>query len=327
MLVNWLRITEKVLIFLIICGVLFAESTKPVMVFNYPVEAIYLINNPKDGGISWGHDYEEACKKMGDKFFWGIVPSKNVNPACYTLPSYNMIIGADTWFCANGSISYFNKPHNFCDDFPTCPDQSWTFETDKLICTRENRPCIPDPDSVSEEQLLAAVAYGESHWSNDYEEMAGIASATLQRMKAYGYKSVSELISKDPNFAYATALKTKNERYYNLMCNINSNGVELAYKAARNALSNGEDYSNGGCFWDGVDVKTNGASAYRYKYGFKFSNPKHNVLDVTEPKPFHKKGRNGKYFSHTYVSTAGHNKTIFWKLSKEFLATGAKQCI
>lgn len=69
MLVNWLRITEKVLIFLIICGVLFAESTKPVIVFNYPVEAIYLINNPKDGGISWGHDYEEACKKWGINFF------------------------------------------------------------------------------------------------------------------------------------------------------------------------------------------------------------------------------------------------------------------
>ncbi|WP_367607166.1 hypothetical protein [Legionella sp. W05-934-2] len=111
-----------------------------------------------------------------------------------------MIIGADTWFCANGSISYFNKPDNFCDDFPSCPDQSWTLAADKSTCTRENRPCIRDPDNVSEEPLLAAVAYAESHWSNHYEEMAGIASATLRRMKAYGYKSVSELISKDPNF-------------------------------------------------------------------------------------------------------------------------------
>jgi hypothetical protein len=64
-----------------------------------------------------------------------------------------------------------------------------------------------------------------------------------------------------------------------------------------------------------------------YKYGFKFSNQEHNVLGVVEPTPFHQKGRNGKYFSHRYVSTAGHNKTIFWKLSKEFLSTGAKQCI
>lgn len=37
--------------------------------------------------------------------------------------------------------------------------------------------------------------------SNNYEEMAGIARATLRRMKAYGYKSVSKLISKNPNFA------------------------------------------------------------------------------------------------------------------------------
>ncbi|WP_241480553.1 hypothetical protein [Legionella norrlandica] len=49
MLVNWLRITKTVLMFLIIfSGEVFAESTKPVMVFNYPVEAIYLFNNPKD---------------------------------------------------------------------------------------------------------------------------------------------------------------------------------------------------------------------------------------------------------------------------------------
>ncbi|KGP62434.1 hypothetical protein EP47_06685 [Legionella norrlandica] len=86
--------------------------------------------------------------------------------------------------------------------------------TDKSICTRENRPCIPDPDSVSEEQLLAAVADGESHWSNDYEEMAGIASATLRRMKAYGYKSVSELISKDPNFAYKKSLGPRGQVGY-----------------------------------------------------------------------------------------------------------------
>lgn len=63
MLVDWLKITKTVLMFLIIfSSEVFAESTKPVTVFNYPVEAIYLINNPKDGDISWGHDYEEACK-------------------------------------------------------------------------------------------------------------------------------------------------------------------------------------------------------------------------------------------------------------------------
>ncbi|HHL3493769.1 TPA: hypothetical protein ACQ53F_002627 [Legionella pneumophila] len=70
MLINWLGITETVLIFLIIfCGELFAESTKPVMVFNYPVEAIYLINNPKDRGISWGHDYASSASSGSDLAF------------------------------------------------------------------------------------------------------------------------------------------------------------------------------------------------------------------------------------------------------------------
>lgn len=107
MLANYLRITETVFMLLIIVsGDALGESTKPVMVFNYPVDAIYLINNPNGGDISWGYDYEEACKKMGDRFLWGIVPSKSVDPARYSLPSYNMIIGADTWFCAVDGYQY-----------------------------------------------------------------------------------------------------------------------------------------------------------------------------------------------------------------------------
>lgn len=57
-------------------------------------------------------------------------------------------------------------------------------------------PCIPDPQNVSEEQLLAAIAYGESHWSNIYEEMAAIASATLRSKEAKHYKTINELVKK-----------------------------------------------------------------------------------------------------------------------------------
>lgn len=303
-----------------------SETIKSIRIFNYPVEEIYLINNPISGGISWGSTYEEACKLMGDKFFWGVVLSKSELPACYTQPSFNMIIGADTWFCADGSISYFNVPHSFCNDYISCPDNSWILSKDKSMCTRDET-CIPDPTTVSEEKMLAAIAYGESHWSNDYEEMAGIASAVLRRMDAKGYKTINELILNDSNFAYAADAKSKNERYYNVMCNINSNGIDMAYKAAQNALNGGPDYSNGACYWDGVDLKVNGKQAYRYKFGFKILNEEHNVLSVVEPAPFKKKGRNGKFYGYTYISTAGHNKTIFWKLSNEFIAAGGKQCI
>lgn len=146
-------------------------------------------------------------------------------------------------------------------------------------------------------------------------------------MRNVGYKTVNELILKGRNFSYATAAKMKNERYFNLMCNIKSPGVDMAYEAARNALDGGYDYSNGGCFWDGVDLKAYGENAYRYQVGFKISDEKHNVLSVSEPLLIRQEGRKGKYYSYTYESTAGHNKTIFWKLSDDFLtAGGGSQC-
>lgn len=257
----------------------------------------------------------------------GVVPSKNEKPACYSSTSYNMVIGADTWYCSDGTNAYFNVPHNYCLNFIVCPDASWTLSENKEYCIRQDLPCIPDPENISEEQALAALAYGESHWSNDYKEMAGIASAARRRMKAMGFKSINELILKDKNFAYATAPKIRNERYYNIICGIDSPGVELAYKASRNALNDGTDYSNGACFWDGVDLKVNGENAYRYKARFKLANKNHNVLSVIEPPPLQRRGKNNKYFEYTYISTSGINKTIFWKYTKEALEAGETQCI
>jgi len=157
--------------------------------------------------------------------------------------------------------------------------------------------------------------------------MAAIASATVRRKDAKGLKTVNELIIKDKSFSYATSNKKINERYYNIMCSVNSNGVDLAYKAAQNALNSGYDYSNGACFWDGVDLKTNGSLAYRYVLGFRFSQEEHNILSVVEPPLYERRGTNGKYYGFTYISTAAHGKSIFWKLSNEFLAAGGTQCI
>lgn len=304
----------------------YSEKVNSISLWTYPVEAIYIINHPRTGEMVIGSDYHGACELLGEQYFWGVVPSKYEKPACYSKTSYNMVIGADTWYCSDGTNAYFNIPHNYCLNFAGCPDASWTLSEDSKYCTRD-LPCIPDPASVSEEQALAALAYGESHWSNNYEEMAGIASAARRRMKAMGFKSINELILKDKNFAYATDPKTRNERYYNLMCGIDSPGVALAYKAARNALDDGIDYSNGACFWDGIDLKVNGKRAYRYARGFKFSDLTHNILSVEEPAPLNRRGSNGKYYEYTYISTSGINKTLFWKLSSEFLASGGVQCI
>ncbi|WP_233419374.1 hypothetical protein [Legionella adelaidensis] len=303
------------------------EKVSSISLWTYPVEVIYIINHPKTGEMVIGSDYQDGCNLLGEQYFWGIVPSRSDRPACYSMTSYNMIIGADTWLCSDGTNAYYSVPHNFCLDIKTCPDNSWTLSEDEKYCIREDFPCVPDPENVSEEQALAALAYGESHWTNNYKEMAGIASAAHRRMKAKGFKSINELILKDENFAYATDPKSKNERYYNLMCGIDSPGVQLAYKAARNALNDGIDYSNGACFWDGVDLKVNGKRAYRYARGFKFSDVHHNILSVAEPPSLKRRGFNGKFYEYTYMSTSGINKTIFWKLSNEFLATGGKQCI
>lgn len=303
-----------------------SEMVNSISIWTYPLEAIYIINHPRTGEMVIGSDYHGACELLGEQYFWGVVPSKYDKPACYSKTSYNMVIGADTWYCSDGTNAYFNIPHNYCLNFAGCPDASWTLSEDSKYCTRD-LPCIPDPETVSEEQALAALAYGESHWSNNYKEMAGIASAARRRMKAMGFKSINELILKDKNFAYATDPKTRNERYYNIMCGMDSKGVDLAYKASRNALNEGRDYSNGGCFWDGVDLKIYGANAYRYKARFKLAIKKHNVLSVIEPPPLKRRGRNNKYFEYTYISTSGINKTIFWKYTKEALEAGETQCI
>lgn len=324
-------IFSLVFLFVITVSKTYCETTKPSLKFSYPVQAIYLILHPyKVGDISWGHSYEHACRMLGDEFFWGIIPTTNEFPACYTIRSYQIVIGTDTWFCADGSISYFNIPAYYCPDIATCPDASWTLSADKSICTRKDLPCVPDPANVSEEQLLAAIVYGESHWSNVYEEMAAIASATVRTKEIRRYKTVNELILKRPTFSYATAhadnVKKKNQRYYNVMCSVNSKGIDLAYKAAQNALSHGVDYSNGACFWDGLDLKVNGTKAFRYTQSFKISNKEHNVLSVIEPPIFEKKGPNKRFYHFKYVSTAGVGKTIFWKLSDEFIAAGGIQC-
>lgn len=99
------------------------------------------------------------------------------------------------------------------------------------------------------------------------------------------------------------------------------------YSAVLNALDpNGTDYANGGCFWDGNDLKTVGSKHYHYKKGYKFMNPTHDVLNVGDSAPAGKQGRNGPY-DYTYESTAGYGKTVFWKYTQEFMnAEGVGQC-
>lgn len=99
------------------------------------------------------------------------------------------------------------------------------------------------------------------------------------------------------------------------------------YFAVQNALDpHGFDYSNGGCYWDGIDLKTKGSGHRHYKIGYKFTDPAHDVLDLgnTPPKYQTKRGRVRYY---TYQSTAGYGQTVFWEMTPEFtFATGTPLC-
>lgn len=64
---------------------------------------------------------------------------------------------------------------------PSCPNSSWTLSEDKKTCTRPDFSCLIKIDEISEEKLLAAIAYGGSSTLNNYEEMAAIAYAVTRR--------------------------------------------------------------------------------------------------------------------------------------------------
>ncbi len=227
--------------------------------------------------------------------------------------------------CADGS---FKIPMNFgwCNEpVVSCPNSSWTLSEDKKTCFRRDDACWKDIENISELKLLAAIAYGESSVNDVYEEMAGVTSATIRRRDAARFQSVNDLIQNFQN--YSNVVHDGNKRFKKLMCADNENEFKIAYDAARNALAYGKDYAEGGCFWDGYDLKVSGTHHPTYRKGFQFTDPKHNVFLIDESPPVARKSR-GKIYHYTFDSTSAQGQTVFWKLNSDFLkAKGARQCI
>lgn len=66
---------------------------------------------------------------------------------------------------------------------------------------------------------------------------------------------------------------------------------------------------------------------YKYRKGFRYSDPSHNIFSAPEPPHISKKGGKGGHYDNIYLSTAAQGKTIFWKLDENYLkARGAIQC-
>lgn len=190
---------------------------------------------------------------------------------------------------------------------------------------------------------LAAIAYGEASSANDANEIASIAWAVANRARAWGGKTLDQLLQADPNYTYA--VKDGNPRFKRLFAAsaediAKDNGMMLALDSAANALGEkGVDPSNGAYWWDGVDFKTNYQNHPKVKDGFRFGDPAHNIFGVKEfsrpviiywkvwNKKLKKEVSSKERGSYKYVwcSTAAYGKTIFWTHDADYLkATGGK---
>ena len=201
------------------------------------------------------------------------------------------------------------------------------------------------PDKISAEtRKLAAIAYGEASTLNDEKEIGGIAFAVANRARAWGRKSVDELLKADPNYTYAVT--DGNVRYNKLMkaseADIQKDaGMRMAVEMATKALENtGPDPSNGAFWWDGVDIKTNYTNHPKVKNGFRFGSSSDNIFAINESekevivywkvidkktKKIVKSKERGRY-KYVWVSTDAHGKTIFWKHDTDFIdVSGSKE--
>lgn len=294
---------------------LYAETIPAMMIINSKMDEAYTLN---DNRSIMETTWQGVCEALG-------LPPTDVPGGMWCVtPSGNPVYVQGGEICADGSFQTSFDPGWCKTPLASCPNFSWTLSEDKKTCSRPDFSCWINVNDVSEEKLLAGIAYGESSIKNSYEEMAGIASATLRRRDAARQQTVNSLVNKYKKFTYV--IIDGNERFRKIMCAADENGYKLAYKAARNALEGGEDFSNGGCFWDGYDLKTSGSHHPKYISGFKFTDPEHNIFSTNEPPPRKRKTNNGSY-DYSYDSTAAHGGSIFWKYNNNFIkAKGVRQC-
>lgn len=200
---------------------------------------------------------------------------------------------------------------------------------------------------TSEERLLAAMVYGEALTLNDANELKAIASVLVRQKTARGYETIAAFVKKEPTYAFI--VRDGNARYKKFNNAKDDDvytdaGMTNALNAARNALSGGEDLSNGAYFWDGRDIETNYSKHFKVKHGIKITEPSHNVFNIKDSvklvivykdtitkekiKDKNKKGKAkekterselGRY-DHVYESTAGYGGTIFWKNNPDYIS-------
>lgn len=211
-------------------------------------------------------------------------------------------------------------------------------------------PASPSPTTRpvqpidAETRQLAAMAYGEASAKNDANEIWALASVLKRQRDARGYSTIKDFASSERSFSYVTS--DSNQRYTKMMAAneaaiANDPTMGVAIDAAKNALANGPDKSNGAWFWDGADIKSNYTAHPKVRLGIKFTSPKHNIYNVKESTKlvikykYAKKREKNKVtvektevyrYDHVYESTEAHGGTIFWKFGADYLThTHAKE--
>ena len=304
-------------------GAVHAETIPTIKINDYVVKKEYV--DLYTSYIS-ASSPQALCAKIGSGYVWD-----GVKKGCYWQGKHDQERLIEVWgyrasegfasaMYKNGDPVFNLKPTEHCPAGYRM--QTMVFNK---TCHRPDDGCDRNTKTIQEHKLLAAIVHGESTDGTSYEEMQGIASATIRRKEAAKASTVNSLIDKFKNYTYVIC--DGNDLYNKLLCSKDPVKYQKAYDAAKSAMDKTEDFSNGGCFWDGKDLKTKGENHQTYKYGFKFSDPSHNIFGVKEPPPKHIKGERG-YYDYVYISTAAVGNTIFWKVSDEYIkAQGARQCV
>lgn len=193
------------------------------------------------------------------------------------------------------------------------------------------------PTLDPEVRLLAAMAYGEASSANNSDEIYAIASILKRQRDARGYTSMIKFVAGEPSYSFV--VNDGNARYKKLnnatVEKIEFDaGMQVAVDAAKNALVDGHDKSNGAWFWDGADIKSNYKNHFKVKAGIRFGDSSHNIYSIPESTKLvikykiTKKKINGKLvetkeeiyrYDHVYLSTAALGGTVFWKLNPDYV--------
>lgn len=162
--------------------------------------------------------------------------------------------------------------------------------------------------------FAAQTLYAESSPRTSMKEVAAIFSVLENRAKAYGTDVMSQMSEKYPMGVYGSRPKDR-ERYNERGPAADAKRLNVKAGLILGLQSN-TDYSNGGFWWDGTDFKSGGAHEQRYKPGYKFTDPTHDIYKLgNNQKPG--QSSTGTWL-FKYQSTEVINKTTFSKLTDEW---------